>query len=348
MAPLAIRVEAGRGIGSGHLMRCLALAHAWGDASTFVMAAPDPRVQAAGGVLVRIDAMPGSTGDAHATAAAARAAGAEWIVVDGYMFDVGYQRALRASGLHTLCVDDNGEAGTYAADIILNQNLHASPELYAERETASALLLGPRYVLMRPEFAASPAPAPVIPQEARRVLVTLGGGAEERLLVTILEGLGRTGMDELAVTVLTGGVSSAAIDAAAAGIEGNVRLVEGTDRMRELMAQSDLAISAGGSTTWQLAFMGLPSALVVVAPNQVTAAAASVARGIAVRLGDSSALRAEDVARGIRDLALDSERRARMSAAGQALIDGQGAARVAAAMRAWAGASDVLEARTDR
>jgi UDP-2,4-diacetamido-2,4,6-trideoxy-beta-L-altropyranose hydrolase len=348
MTPLAIRVEAGPGIGSGHVMRCLALAHAWEEPSTFVMSARDARVEAAGSAVVPLDALPGSRGDAHATIAAARAAGADWLVIDGYMFDVAYQRTVRAAGLHTLCVDDNGEAGSYAADIILNQNLHASQALYARRAEPATLLLGPRYVLMRSEFAASPAPAPVVPQEARRVLVTLGGGAEERLLVTILEGLARTGIDELDVTVLTGGVRSAGIDAAAARIGGTVRLLEGSDRMRALMADADLAISAGGSTTWELAFMGVPSALVVVAPNQAAAAAASVAQGIAVPLGDAAALTGEEVARQVRDLALDAQRRARMSAAGQALIDGQGAARVVAAMRAHPGVTAAVEARTDR
>ncbi len=77
---------------------------------------------------------------------------ASWIVVDGYQFDIAYQRALKAAGLKVLVVDDGGRCGTYCADLVLDQNLDASEVAYSNREAYTRLLLGTRYVMLRREF----------------------------------------------------------------------------------------------------------------------------------------------------------------------------------------------------
>jgi spore coat polysaccharide biosynthesis predicted glycosyltransferase SpsG len=84
--------------------------------------------------------------------------------------------------------------------------------------------------------------------------------------------------------------------------------------------------------------MGVPAILIVAAPNQSAAAAAAGRRGIAVPLGRLDKLAAEDVSRAVGALARDPVQRARMSEAGQKLIDGKGASRAVVAMRACVGA----------
>ena len=158
---LVVRADATVVMGTGHVMRCLALAQAWQDAGgscVFAMAEPTPaveeRVAAEGIQVVRFrKTIPGSSQDAAQLVELARAQGAAWLVVDGYHFDAEYQRRLKDTELKLLWVDDNGESAHYYADLVLNQNAHARDGLYVHREPYTRLLLGPRYALLRREFA---------------------------------------------------------------------------------------------------------------------------------------------------------------------------------------------------
>ena len=182
---LLIRADGGPQIGTGHLMRCLALAQHWlleRGPVTFLLAADAPtfsaRLRGEGGDRQLIDVEPGSEADAQATSTAAAELGARWIVCDGYHFGADYQRRLKADGRRLLFVDDYGHGGEYCADLVLNQNLYAEPSPYARRETATELLLGSRYALLRREFVAAERPGGgqrIVPPDATRILITLGG-----------------------------------------------------------------------------------------------------------------------------------------------------------------------------
>src|SRR5215203_2632298 len=95
----------------------------------------------------------GSAADAHETAELAHEHAAEWVVVDGYQFDAEYQKTLKNAGCRLLVIDDHGRAGSYAADLVLDQNLNAQPASYASRAAETRLLLGVRYALLREDFA---------------------------------------------------------------------------------------------------------------------------------------------------------------------------------------------------
>ena len=155
---ILVRADGGVAIGLGHAMRCLALVQAVADecggSAEFLMADPPPafaaRAAHEGATVHALGAAPGGVADAAETVR--RAGGADWIVLDGYHFDGGYQRALVDAGLKLLAFDDHGHAGSYPAHLVLNQNLGAGPEPYADRAPYTRLLLGPRHALLRREF----------------------------------------------------------------------------------------------------------------------------------------------------------------------------------------------------
>jgi spore coat polysaccharide biosynthesis predicted glycosyltransferase SpsG len=136
---LVIRVDASTQMGTGHLMRCLALGQAWRDSgghAIFAMAMEAPklemRLQAEGMEVIHLSARPGSDDDAIQTAHLARRRDASWIVADGYHFGANYQRTIKEAGLRLLFIDDDGQA-EHSADIVLNQNLHARRFLCQQR-----------------------------------------------------------------------------------------------------------------------------------------------------------------------------------------------------------------------
>src|SRR6266545_2605823 len=101
-APLVLRADAGTQMGTGHVMRCLALAQAWqdngGNAIVIVAtqaSALEERLTAEGVKVIRLPTQPGSGDDADQTVALARNASASWVVVDGYHFGADYQRVIK-------------------------------------------------------------------------------------------------------------------------------------------------------------------------------------------------------------------------------------------------------------
>lgn len=340
---MLLRADAGVRIGSGHVMRCVALAQAWRDAgrqAVFVTATPSSALEA----LVRtermdvrcLSAVPGSDEDIAQTLEIARAHGASRAAVDGYHFGAEYQRALRGSGLRVLAMDDDGHAGHYYAAWVLNQNRHAQEPLYAKREPSTQLLLGTRYVLLRREWTRWRGWHRETPEVARRILVTLGGGDPENVTLKVVHALRHSEPDGVEVEVVLGthNPNGAEVRRALQGSRVPVRLRCGATAMDELMAWADLAVSAGGSTCWELAFMGVPSVAIMLAENQRPIVEALDAEGAAVSLGWHAQCSPGDIASAVRRLSTDSVRRAAMSRRGQALVDGEGAGRVVRALTA--------------
>jgi UDP-2,4-diacetamido-2,4,6-trideoxy-beta-L-altropyranose hydrolase len=329
---LVIRADASVEIGTGHIMRCLALAQAWqerGGAATFIAheRLPAPlaaRLQNEGMALSPLTAQPGSPADAETVIALARAGEAAAVVVDGYHFGGDYQRWLKAAGLRVLFVDDNGHAEDYSADWVLNQNVHAHAGFYTRREAYSVLLLGTPYTLLRREFRQWQMERET-PSEARRVLVTIGGSDPKNVTEIVIEAL-RGEPYEVVVVVGGGHPNRARLEGAAARTSIEVR--HDVRDMPALMAWADLAVTACGTTTWELALMQLPSVAIVTADNQQRIGAWLQAHQAALVLEDTEAVTPDAVRRAVTELAAQPERREHISRVGQSLVDGLGALRV--------------------
>ena len=337
-----IRADAGR-MGTGHVMRCLALAHAWqktGGRVAFALATAPATVEArlaADRVAIhRITALPGSTADAAQTVAIAHRLGARRVVVDGYHFDVRFQRAVKAADLALLLVDDYGHAAAYLADLVLNQNLHADEASYRKREAYTHLLLGTRYALLRQEFLQWRDWTRPMRPRTRRVLVTLGGTDPDNATATVIRALRLLDPRKLEVRVAVGPASAhrdALLDDVA-GARCAMQVLEGVSDMPALMAWADVAVSAAGSTCWELAFMGAPVVLIVLAEHQRAIAASLVRAGMAVDAGWHRQLSEDALAGAVDGLLSTPQVRRQMSSRARALVDGQGARRVATCLSA--------------
>jgi UDP-2,4-diacetamido-2,4,6-trideoxy-beta-L-altropyranose hydrolase len=279
-----------------------------------------------------IDSVPlpverGSPSDSAATIALARSTGATLIIADGYCFGSAWQKQIRASGLRLLLIDDNGQADEYHADVILNQNLWAKSSLYASRDPRTRLLLGTRYALLRREFLAAPAER-TIREPARKVLVTLGGSDPDNVTMKVVEALRQLKAIEAVVVIGGSNPHSALLKATLGAGDSALRCVIDAPRMPELMAWADVAVAAAGSTVWELAFMGVPTVLVVTANNQAGIAEALHGEGVSLSLGFNPMLTAARIAAALRGLLADSSLRQEMSRKGRQLVDGLGVDRV--------------------
>ena len=273
---LLIRADASPVIGTGHVMRCMAIAQEWqhrGGTAIFASPAWQPaledRLSKEGFEVVSMRSRPGSPEDALETLHLARELGANWILADGYYFQPAFQKVIAGNDTRLMLVDDNGELGRYDCDIVLNQNYHAGAELYAQRRQDTRLLLGSQYLLLRNEFT-DRQPAPRIPPIVSNILVTMGGSDPEHVTERVLQNLVGLDLQGREVRVVTGAANTRRehLPEVARAVGVKIAILHDVRDMPALMDWTELAVAAAGTTSWELAYMGVPAVLVPTVPNQ--------------------------------------------------------------------------------
>jgi UDP-2,4-diacetamido-2,4,6-trideoxy-beta-L-altropyranose hydrolase len=332
---ILFRADAGEEIGSGHLMRCLGLAQYLRDegasCSLLTTGKEEPAVARWRGEEINVQehrTKCGSPEDAAATLAAAAAIGAQWIVADGYDFDIAWQRVAKEGGAGLLCFDDLGGA-PFAADMVVNQNPGAQ-DLSYDMEDDGRVLSGPDYVVLRRELrhlkreTSSGAP---------RLLVTFGGYDLDNLALAAMGELAKLKEPFTATVICSAGTNGLEeAETFAVSHPDHFRVTPPTD-MAPLMAAADLALCAAGTTALELASLGIPMVLVTVADNQEPGAAALDRTGCA-RLAGAGASRLAAATEIIDAFLRDWTARAAMGKKGKTMVDGRGVERIAEAMQA--------------
>ena len=338
---LIIRADASTTIGTGHIMRCIALAQAWQDQGgkvVFLLAhkpsALENKLRSQGMEVSYLSVEAGSDEDAQQTVDFIQQFAAQWVVVDGYHFWAAYQKFIKDFGISLLFIDDYGHADHYFADLVLNQNIAANQDLYINRETYTKLLLGTEYALLRREFWQWRDWQREVNPIASKILITLGGSDPDNVTLKVIQALDRLNRNNLEVIVVIGGsnphyqvLQKKITDSSLA-----ISLQRNVSNMPELMAWADLEIAAGGSTNWELAFMGLPSIVIAIADNQKAIAAELDRQGAIINLGWHQDVTIEQIGLVLRELIGDRHKREDMSQKGRKLVDGNGASRVASQM----------------
>jgi UDP-2,4-diacetamido-2,4,6-trideoxy-beta-L-altropyranose hydrolase len=339
---LLVRVDADPIIGMGHVMRCLALAQDWrvcGGRVVFVSA----RLPGVIGEQIRDDGMiveslgveAGAPGDALRTRELGVRHGAAWAVVDGYHLPEGYGEALRRVGIRTLVVDDRGRSGRHDVDMVADQSPGAREDHYRIRGSDTRFLLGSRYALLRQEFRRLRPDRLRAIEPGRHLLITMGGGDRANVTKSVLDAVSVLSRPDLRITVLVGAVNlhRTSIETAAAMLRLPIVLLGHEQRVADRMARADTAVAAAGHTAWELAYMQIPSLLLVTADNQRSVGEGMAVAGAAVCVNAMRPVRGRRLAGILGRLLDDVPFRGDLSASGGRLVDGFGAHRITAALR---------------
>lgn len=338
---LLIRTDGNSQIGTGHVMRCLSLAQAWSKAGGNVhfVGAKVPnglndRIDQWTTRVHRLNSPRGSQRDATRTAGIANEYNASWIVVDGPHFDADYLSEITAGPARVLLIDDMGKRAHYGTDIVLNQNLHADEDMYVDRDSDTKLLLGPDYVLFRDEFLEWIDWSPDPEAKPETLLVTLGGSDPSNHTKTVLNSLDRVEA-ELETVVVVGAVNDSFPELTGLAEEVNqpIQIKHNVSDMAAQMAWADIAVSSGGTTCWELAFMGVPTVVGTIAPIEEYLVAGLKQAGLFSHVGDFDSVTETKIESEISRLIEDTDYRTRMSTYSQECIDGTGRQRTIERMR---------------
>ena len=214
-----IRADASPIIGTGHIMRCLALANQaiqTGWRCVFVVRDPaaniiefinlaghevkvlrtSPQFRKNQGNKVSCSRLAVSQiDDAHETVGIIRALKPKWVIVDHYALDLSWFSLVKDSTESKILVIDDLVDRKLTCDLLLNQNLGADEERYSQKiPLACKTLLGPRFALLRHEFSNWRKYSMERRKDGniQNILITLGGADSENYTLRILEELSKS------------------------------------------------------------------------------------------------------------------------------------------------------------
>ena len=315
----------------GHLRRCLSLAAALMHAGARVVFIVNRAGHLAelfppGLDVVEVD--DDEINSLVATRQALQASSAAALVTDSYAVSA---EPLMDMGVPTATIVDGVPAQPLPVALVTDSAIDAASYAWPSSD-GTQLLLGPAYVLLRPMFAE--ARPRRIAGDVRKVLVTTGGADHARCCGRFIAAA-RDAYPAATIDVIVGPYFTS--EAAAA-----VHRLSATDRrivvhrravdMVGLLRDADVAVTGGGQTLYELAATGTPTVAISLAANQHANLRGFAARGALVWAGDAGDVDLEArIAAALRQLA-PADVRSAMSAAGQTLVDGRGASRIATAV----------------
>ena len=276
---IVVYANASYNIGTGHVMRCLALADFLKSKGCKIIFMTDMSlpgnlsslIVSKGYEIIKpcITTIPDST---------------DWLIIDNYHIDIDFEIRARKKTKYIMVIDDLANR-QHDCDILLDQNLYNNMnERYQELVPKNCkLLLGPKYALLRDEFLQERKTLKKRDGKINRILVNFGGIDHVDMTSRVLDIL-KNYKIEIDIVI---GKNSLYLDKLNQIFSKNqyFNLHVQTPNMAKLLAKCDLAISAGGTSIWERCCLGLPSIVVAIADNQLESSETLAENGLCFYAG---------------------------------------------------------------
>ena len=275
-----VRADANKIIAMGHVMRCLSIADALSDKGvlvSFACASTDPKalIESRGyKVTVFNSDYQKMDEELPQMEELIKKEGIDLVIVDTYSAYEGYFEKLNEI-TKTAYVDDYGK-NAFSVDYLINYNAYGEYIPYEEIYKKAAiklpkLLLGPMYAPLRRDFQKK---HESIKSDMFEVLLSTGGADATHVAITLLRRFNKEieagNLEKVRLNILVGpfnGDKEAIMDESVT-FPGRVNLYSDITDMPGFLSRFDAAMSAAGSTTYELCSMGIPTMLFCTADNQ--------------------------------------------------------------------------------
>jgi UDP-2,4-diacetamido-2,4,6-trideoxy-beta-L-altropyranose hydrolase len=277
---VVFRVEGEPNIGLGHVMRCMALAQSLvkhGHVVFFLMSQRSQhfchnRADWPGKILSIPEAIVDHDKNAEPEWLIKQCSElrADWLVVDGYQFDMVYRQSLQCNAFKLAIFDDMNNSGALYADMVINGAVNAGSQRYQITAPKALLAIGPGYQVLRQEFLQ---PMNKKWSDRKRLTLMFGGSDPQNLTLLALQSLCNVNAAEpvnMPITVITGAAYGRLHDLTdlinSSGLD--ITHLHDCQRMAAVLVTTKLALSAAGGSQFELLACATPSILVVVSENQ--------------------------------------------------------------------------------
>lgn len=247
------------------------------------------------------------------------------LVVDMYEVDVEWFSSVRPYPKKLVYVDGLNKE-KYPVDIIINGNVHAERMGYVTNQ-GQQLLIGPKYNLLSPEFRMVGEKA--IRASIKNILITTGGADRCHVSEHIVSLLACSIVpNDAVVNVVVGPAFQETSNLENLAKEyAKIVLHKGKSNLKDLMMDADVAISAGGSTMYELCACGTPTIAFVYADNQLMLVSELERLGCVISLGWYRDINHESLANAFGQLNSATIRK-NVSRKMQSVVDGRGTERI--------------------
>jgi UDP-2,4-diacetamido-2,4,6-trideoxy-beta-L-altropyranose hydrolase len=322
---IAFRVDASNLIGTGHVMRCLTLADglATQGASILFMARHMPQflidaITAKGFAfklftnklsISNVDKLKhahwlgtSQEVDSEDTIQALKMTLGEdvlldWLIVDHYALDSQWESSLRNRVKKIMVIDDIADRN-HDCDILLDQNLfeNMTTRYIGKTKSECNLLLGPKFALLQSEYAKIHNQKLIKTKPVKRIFVYYGGVDDTNLTGLTIDAFLALNRSDITLDVVISPTNKyiSPINQQIFGIN-NINLHIGLPSLAGLMQEADLAIGAGGATTWERLCLALPCIVVTVAENQIMITNSLAKAGLICYIGNKEDINKEKI-----------------------------------------------------
>ncbi|RJF98620.1 UDP-2,4-diacetamido-2,4,6-trideoxy-beta-L-altropyranose hydrolase [Noviherbaspirillum saxi] len=317
---IGIRTDSSTAIGTGHVMRCLTLADALRAAGARVVFACrdlpgnlNAYISSKGyavHTLAGIENLVWEEDAAHMKALlASEPTAPDWLIVDHYALDARWESAIRPSVGRIMVIDDLANR-RHDCDLLLDQNFYPDAELRyrALVPPHGTQLLGPRHALLRPEFNDAARYRKKRDGAISQIFIFFGGSDPTNETEKALCAIRKLDRADLHLDVVVGNANPNRdrIEALCAQIP-NAAFHCQIANIATLMTRADLAIGAGGASTWERCYLGLPALTIIVADNQAETTRALADIGAVWNLGTADTVTADAIACALDEILSDSD-----------------------------------------
>jgi UDP-2,4-diacetamido-2,4,6-trideoxy-beta-L-altropyranose hydrolase len=326
---VTVRADCNAAIGYGHVMRCLAVAAALNHLDTDVCFAMGPDsdcapVKAHGYSVISLKNNSIASEDMIAKLTPHQGP----LLLDSYSVSEQKLENLRSAGFNVALFDDAMRLKHYACDLVID-SAPGAPLLPYLGLVGTRFCLGSDYFPLRQEFNHALRQGPVS-KKIKTIIVTFGGSDPDDFSLRVLKALGNIEAD-LNIFAILGPAYVGRVNGTTQN-DKRIHVMRNVSDMAALMATGDVAICGSSSTALELAYLGVPMVLLSLSPDQISVGRALNAAGAGKYLNNNGVINERDICGALQSLMDNSAKRQYMRDAGQALIDGQGAARVADAI----------------
>ncbi|MDQ0089898.1 UDP-2,4-diacetamido-2,4,6-trideoxy-beta-L-altropyranose hydrolase [Paenibacillus anaericanus] len=252
----------------------------------------------------------------------------DWLIVDHYSIHYKDECVYRSAFNNILVIDDLADR-PHDCDILLDTSLN-SKDRYNELVPESCIqLLGPQYALLRQEFAdARDDIVDRCNKKVQRIFVCFGGTDPTNETLKTIRALEPT-LNEFELKVILGKSNSHLQELME--LYGNNNRIEFKIQPSSIaleMMSADLAICSGGTITWERYCMGLPAIVITIADNQLDIARQGHLLGIDEYIGSSEFVKEENILQALNSVVSRISWKQEAAQRAMNIVDGKGVSRI--------------------
>ncbi len=336
-----IRVDSSTNIGTGHVIRCLALAkllkerflvsficrNLTGNICNYIENNGFKVFLISGNYETSRDV----NDDSESTMKILEKNGGEsnLLIIDHYGLGKDWESKIHPLVNKIVVIDDLANR-EHCSDLLIDQNLYENMEKRYENLVSKncVKLLGPQYALLRTEFKMAKKRNLKQKNSLNSILISFGGSDPSNETEKVLKAIQFLDLKEILINVIAGfsNPNKISLKNLCSKIP-NTFYYDQVDDISQFMIEADLAIGGGGSTMWERCCLGLPAIVSILAENQRLASETLANKGCIINLGIAKLLSYKDYVDAIKKI--DSKTLSMMSKNCMSLVDGEGTTRVA-------------------